>query len=119
MHTIFGALFAILVLVPTLAPAADQTIAPSSTTPVASAVTPRKLDLNRASLPELIGVPGIGPAMAKQIVDLRQRKGAFSKLEDLLEIKGIGPKKLEGLGAYLTVVQIAVPAAAGPGTLSR
>lgn len=57
------------------------------------------LSINRASEEELKQLPGIGPAMAKRIVEYRTKEGGFSTLEELKQVKGIGDKlfqKLEG-----------------------
>ncbi|HKQ60890.1 MAG TPA: helix-hairpin-helix domain-containing protein, partial [Candidatus Polarisedimenticolaceae bacterium] len=61
------------------------------------------VDLNKATEAELIELPGIGPAMAKRIVEFRQQHGAFERVEDLLKVKGIGEKSLEKLAPYLKV----------------
>lgn len=55
-----------------------------------------RINLNRATAEELDGLPGIGPAMARRIVERRQVR-RFTKVEDLLQIKGIGKAKLERL----------------------
>jgi competence protein ComEA len=54
-----------------------------------------RVDLNRAHPKELEQITGIGPALAGRIVALRERRGRFEAVEDLLEIPGIGPKTLE------------------------
>jgi competence protein ComEA len=59
------------------------------------------LDLNRASAQDLDAVPGIGPALAKRIVDYRQAHGPFKQIEDLREVSGIGPENLQKLKPYL------------------
>ena len=61
------------------------------------------LDVNYASEAELALVPGISQSLAERIVAQRQRQGGFSKLEDLLAVKGIGPVTLNRLQEYLTV----------------
>jgi competence protein ComEA len=53
------------------------------------------ININAATAPELEQLPGIGPALAQNIVDYRETHGPFLKLEDLLEVSGIGPAKLE------------------------
>ena len=55
-----------------------------------------KINLNRAAAEELERLPGIGPAMARRIVERRQAR-RFTKVEDLLQVKGIGKAKLERL----------------------
>ena len=55
------------------------------------------LDLNRATAEDLAAIPGVGPALAQRIVDYRQAHGPFKKIEDLMEVSGIGPQNLEKL----------------------
>ena len=52
------------------------------------------VDLNRADVEVLASLKGIGPAIAKRIVDYRQNTGDFNKSDELLKIKGIGKRKL-------------------------
>ncbi len=59
------------------------------------------LDLNRATAEDLDAIPGIGPALAQQIVDYRKAHGPFKKIEDLMEVSGIGPENLQKLKPYL------------------
>jgi competence protein ComEA len=54
------------------------------------------LDLNDASADELDTLPGVGPATAKAIVDYRSEHGPFSSVDDLLDVRGVGPAKLDG-----------------------
>lgn len=56
-----------------------------------------RVDLDRAGRAELEGLPGVGPVLAGRILELRRRRGGFDRLEDLLEVKGIGPARLEEL----------------------
>lgn len=53
--------------------------------------------INSASAPELERLPGIGPVLAQNIVEHRERYGPFQRAEDLLEVEGIGPAKLESI----------------------
>lgn len=61
------------------------------------------VNLNTATSEELQTVPGIGPATAEKILQMRKNYGAFKSVDDLLAIKGIGPKRLEKMRKYLTV----------------
>jgi competence ComEA-like helix-hairpin-helix protein len=55
------------------------------------------LDLNRASARELESLPGVGPVLAGRIVAHRERHGPFSHPEELLAVRGIGPRLFERL----------------------
>lgn len=61
------------------------------------------VDLNRATVEELTTLKGIGPVLAGNIVEYRTRNGRFRTVEDLLQVKGIGAKKLEGFRQYVIV----------------
>lgn len=60
------------------------------------------LDLNAADLKTLQALPRIGPAMAARIVAWRNANGPFNRADDLLRIKGIGPRTLEQLLPLVT-----------------
>ena len=60
-----------------------------------------KIDVNQADWPELALMPNIGEQLAKRIVEDRQTKGPFRELADLRRVRGIGPKTLESMKAYL------------------
>lgn len=51
-----------------------------------------KLDLNQATVEELDTLPGVGPAIARRIVAFREKNGAFKRIEDLMNVRGIGEK---------------------------
>ncbi len=55
-----------------------------------------KVNLNRATAEELDRLPGIGPSMARRIIERRQVK-RFTRVEDLLQVKGMGQAKLARL----------------------
>jgi competence protein ComEA len=61
------------------------------------------IDLNTATAAELESLPGIGPKTAADIIAHRTDSGPFSSPDDLLEVSGIGPKKLAGLLDRVTV----------------
>lgn len=60
-----------------------------------------KVDVNHASSEALEELPRVGPAIAKRIVDERNRSGPFRNLEDLKRVKGIGPKTLKLLKEWV------------------
>ena len=55
------------------------------------------VNINTAGESELEALPGIGPATARKIVAEREANGAFSSVDDLSRVSGIGAKKIEGL----------------------
>ncbi|MCO5297843.1 MAG: helix-hairpin-helix domain-containing protein [Fimbriimonadaceae bacterium] len=59
------------------------------------------VSLSLASAKELESVPGIGPATAARIVEYRASHGGFRSVDELMAVKGIGPKKLEQMRPYL------------------
>ncbi len=61
------------------------------------------IDINRASAEDFEKLPGIGPGLASRIVAYRQKHGPFRRVEDLLAVRGIGPKKWRGIRPYLRV----------------
>lgn len=65
--------------------------------PVVAVEQAGPVGLNTADLGRLQTLPGIGPRMARRIVEARVAGGAFRRLEDLRRVKGIGPRTLEKL----------------------
>lgn len=60
------------------------------------------VDLNRASSTELQSIPGIGPALARRILDFRRSGGAFRSPSDLERVRGIGPETAARIWAHAT-----------------
>lgn len=77
------------------------------------------LDLNRASAEELDALPGIGPVLARRIVEQRQRIGGFRAAEDLRSVRGIGPRLFERIRPRVTAQAPAPAAAARPVQIAR
>jgi competence protein ComEA len=61
------------------------------------------LSLNKASASALESLPGIGPATAARIIEYRTAQGKFRDISELMEVKGIGEKKLAQLRPHLTL----------------
>jgi competence protein ComEA len=80
--------------------AAAQKPAAAATTAVPSMAV---VNINTASAKELEGLPGIGQKTAARIVEFRQKKGPFKKIEDLMNVEGVGEKSFLRLKAQLTV----------------
>jgi competence protein ComEA len=93
------ACLALFVLMGAASPSADQTTAqPQAAQPAAALV-----NLNTATQAELEKLPGVGPAMAKTIIEYRQKNGGFKKVEELMNVKGIGEKSFLKLKTLVTV----------------
>ena len=63
----------------------------------------RRVDLNLAGEQELLVLPQVGPVVARRIVEYRKAVGPFRKVEELLNVKGIGRKTLERLRPLVTL----------------
>ena len=74
----------------------------------------KPVNLNTANSEELQQVPGIGPATADKILKMRRSYGPFKSVDDLLAIRGIGPKRLEKMRKYLTTGRSALSKAPPP-----
>jgi len=70
---------------------------------VESCVNHVGVELNTASAPLLARVAGIGPKLAKKIVDHREAKGAFTARQELLKVSGLGPRTFEQAAGFLRI----------------
>lgn len=96
---------------PRLGAGADSTGGDGAPAPTASSnprgsdraapLRPGSLDIDRASVPEWIRLPGIGPSLAARIVADREARGPFGAPEGLLRVPGIGPKTLNKIRPFL------------------
>jgi len=68
-----------------------------------SSAKPAAVNVNTATLQELEALPGIGEARAQAILDARKQRGGFKSVDELVDVRGIGPKNLEKLRPYLHV----------------
>ena len=63
----------------------------------------KSININVASYEELQLLPRIGPATAEKIIAFREKNGPFSVIEDIQNVKSIGPKTFERIKEYITV----------------
>ena len=98
----------ITVMMLALALAATSAAAQSARTsaPKATASAESPVNLNTATPAQLETLPGIGPATAHRIVEYRQKNGGFKKIEDLMNVRGVGEKSFLKLKP---LVSVAVP----------
>jgi competence protein ComEA len=92
-------LTAALALVVLLAPVVPARALPQDERPAATQV----VNVNSATAAQFEALPGIGPSMAQRIVSYREKNGPFKKLEDLMNVQGIGEKSFLKLRPYLSV----------------
>lgn len=74
----------------------------------------KPVNINTARSEELQQVPGIGPATAQKILQMRKSYGPFKSVDDLLAIRGLGQKRLDKMRKYLTVGKPTKPAQQPP-----
>jgi len=67
------------------------------------AVGAGKVDLNQATVEELQALPGIGASLALRIVEYRKENGPFQRIEDLMNVRGIGEKNFLKIRDRITV----------------
>lgn len=61
----------------------------------------RKISINNANYSELMSLPGIGTSIANRIIEYREKYGNFTKLEEIMNVKGIGENKYEKIKKYI------------------
>lgn len=86
------------------APADRPSPAREASAPLPARLAPlffQPIPINQADEELLITIPGIGPAFARRIIDFREQQGRINAIEELDEVKGVGPAKLEILKAHL------------------
>ena len=88
-----------------LASAQTPTRRAPATTPTSTpaVVSTTALNLNTATSAQLEALPGIGKAVADRIIEYRQKSGSFKRVEDLMNVRGIGEKSFLKLKPLVTV----------------
>jgi competence protein ComEA len=81
----------------------DGSVAAGASGPAAAGATGGVVNLNRATLADLDGLPGVGPVLAQRILDWRSEHGRFTTVEELQEVPGIGPSTFADLKDRVTV----------------
>ncbi len=94
-----------LVIVTALLAAGTQAVAAQTKTPPAAAkpTAAMVVNINTASATEIATLPGIGDKTAARIVEYRQKNGPFKKIEELMNVRGIGEKNFLKLKPQLAV----------------
>jgi competence protein ComEA len=77
--------------------------ASAQTTPAAKTSASGPLNLNTATVAQLEALPGIGKSVAERILQYREKSGGFKKVEDLMNVRGIGEKSFLKLKPLITV----------------
>jgi competence protein ComEA len=72
-------------------------------TPAAKASASTPVNLNTATVAQLETLPGIGKSTAERILEYREKSGGFKKIEDLMNVRGIGEKSFLKLKPLVTV----------------
>ncbi len=91
---------AVLLLASVLAIAAAAAPAAAQKTGKAE---PARVNVNTAGLQELMTLPGIDEAYARRLIEYREKNGPFRRIEDLLNVRGIGDRTLERIRNRVTV----------------
>ena len=68
-----------------------------------SSLVEKSININTAGFNEFVKLPGIGEKTAEKIIQLRNQKGKFRKLEELMEVRGIGEVKFNKIKMYLYI----------------
>ncbi|MCX8052499.1 MAG: helix-hairpin-helix domain-containing protein [Armatimonadetes bacterium] len=76
---------------------------PAESSTVATAPEGGPVNINTAGPEELDRIPGVGPSIAQRIIEYRNQIGRFTSVEQLMDVKGIGPKNLEKMKPYVAL----------------
>ena len=99
-------MFAVAILVATLIASPSSSAAQAAKggrAAKAKATASEPINLNAATTAQLQTLPGVGASAAQRILDYRQKNGSFKKIEELMNVKGIGEKSFLKLKPLITV----------------
>lgn len=71
--------------------------------PLTLSAQQNKINVNTASVEELVKINGIGDSTANNIIETREEIGGFESFDDLLEVNGIGEKTLENMKPFISL----------------
>jgi competence protein ComEA len=87
----------------TAAGSAQEAGRPAAKSPAASSAAGTLINLNTATTAQLETLPGIGKSTAERILEYRQKNGGFKRVEDLMNVRGIGEKSFLKMKPLITV----------------
>ena len=103
MYRLVMSILCSLVLLISLAGPVLSEAAGTKSAAAAAEVAGETVDINRADLEQLATLPGIGEKLAERINAYRQEHGPFKSVDELLNVKGVGPKMFEKIKPLITV----------------
>ncbi|HEX6243811.1 MAG TPA: helix-hairpin-helix domain-containing protein [Polyangiales bacterium] len=83
------------------APVLESPAAPHDNKQAAALRDGQRMDINRASAAELELLPGVGPSLAKRLIEAREQRGPFRSLDELGRVRGMGAKTRKKLAKFL------------------
>jgi len=103
-------LLAMVAVVPAAAQVQKASTKPAGAVKPTTVPTGSPVNLNTATQAQLEALPGLGPKVAERILEYRKQNGNFKKVEDLMNVKGIGEKSFLKLKPLITVSEKPQPA---------
>lgn len=85
----------------------ETTISQENQTSVSKGRSPKlpttKININTATIEELVQLPGIGEVKARNIIEYRNKNGYFTSIDELINVNGIGEKTLDKIKDFITI----------------